>query len=154
MEVDIHFTTFNLKKMKTSKKIIIGLIAITAAGAATLSSVFAYKGDPSVKGPNYSEERHTEMEKAFTNNDYEAWKKLMDGKGRVTEVVNADNFARFSEAHKLAEEGKIDESKAIRTELGLNLKDGSGKNQGQRNGQQKGFRNNQNPQCETPNTTN
>ena len=30
----------------------------------------------------------------------------MNGKGRVAEVVNEGNFARFAEAHQLAEEGK------------------------------------------------
>ena len=30
----------------------------------------------------------------------------MNGKGRVIQVINADNFARFAEAHKLAKEGK------------------------------------------------
>lgn len=93
--------------------------------------VNAYRGDPNVKGPNYSEERHQEMEKAFENNDYQAWKNLMQGKGRVIEVVNEDNFNQFAEAHRLAEEGKIDEARQIRQELGLGLRNGSGNGQGQ-----------------------
>lgn len=91
----------------------------------------AYHGDPSVKGPNYTEERHKAMQKAFENNDYDAWKELMSGKGRVGEIVNKDNFAKFAEAHKLAEEGKMEEAKQIRQELGLGLgngpRNGSGK---------------------------
>jgi len=90
----------------------------------------AYKGDPGVKGPNYSQERHEEMTRAFENKDYNAWKELMNGKGRVTQVINAENFARFVEAHNLALEGKTDEAKQIRTELGLGLQNGSGKGQG------------------------
>ncbi len=86
----------------------------------------AYRGDPNVKGPYYSEERHQEMEKAFDNNDYEAWKNLMQGKGRVTQVVNKDNFAKFAEAHNLAESGKTDEANKIRQELGLGLRNGTG----------------------------
>jgi len=91
----------------------------------------AYKGDPAVKGPNYSAERHTAMEKAFETNDYTAWKNLINGKGKVTQVINKDNFAKFAEAHKLAEKGDIAGAQKIRQELGLGLKDGS--NQGAKN---------------------
>jgi len=94
----------------------------------------AYKGDPNVKGPNYTAERHEAMTRAFANNDYNAWKELMAGKGRVTQVVNAQNFSKFAEAHKLALEGKKDEAAKIRTELGLGLRNGSGQGQGQGNG--------------------
>ncbi len=92
--------------------------------------VFAYRGDPAVQGPNYSQERHEAMLKAFENNDYNAWKELMQGKGRVTQVITAENFARFAEAHKLALEGKTDEAKKIREELGLGLKNGTGQRMG------------------------
>jgi hypothetical protein len=47
------------------------------------------------------------MEQAFETNNYEAWLNLMEGKGRVTQVITADNFASFSKAHKLAENGDI-----------------------------------------------
>jgi len=92
----------------------------------------AYHGDPNVKGPNYTEERHEVMQKAFENNDYDAWKELMSGKGRVSEIVNKDNFAKFAEAHKLAEEGKMEESKQIRQELGLGLGNGPRNSLGKR----------------------
>jgi len=75
------------------------------------------------------------MEQAFENNDFQAWSNLMQGKGKVIQVVNESNFARFAEAHKLAEEGKMDEAKQIRTELGLGLGNGSGNGQGQGSGQ-------------------
>ena len=98
----------------------------------TLQPVFAYKGDPNQKGANYTPERHEQMQKAFENNDYGAWKNLMNGRGRVTQVVNQDNFNRFAEAHRLAEQGKLDEAKKIKQELGLGagMKNGEGKNQG------------------------
>jgi hypothetical protein len=97
----------------------------------------AYRGDPAVRGPNYTAERHTAMEKAFETNDYTAWKSLMANKGRVTEIINKDNFAKFAEAHELAEKGDKAGAAKIRAELGLGLKDGSG--QGQRNGMDKGM---------------
>lgn len=120
------------------QKIVLGLAALalgTGVIFTTTSSALAYRGDPAVTGPNYTAERHEAMEKAFENNDFSAWLNLMQGKGRVTQVVNKDNFAKFAEAHELAEDGKITESNKIRTELGLNLHNGSGNGMGMgRNG--------------------
>lgn len=111
----------------------------TGALVLALQPVFAYMGDSSQKGPNYTPERHEQMEKAFENNDYEAWKKLMEGRGRVTQVVNQDNFGKFAESHRLAEQGKIEEAKKIKQELGLGagMKNGQGKNQGKGMGKNK-----------------
>lgn len=106
----------------------LGIVSFTAP------SVLAYRGDPSVQGPDCTAERHEAMIKAFENNDYNAWKDQMQGKGRVTQVVNEENFARFSEMHKFMLEGNTEEANKIRTELGLNLRDGSGQGQGQRLG--------------------
>ena len=94
------------------------------------NKVSAYKGDPAVKGPYYTEERHEKMTKALENNDYNAWKELMGGRGRVSQVINEENFARFAEAHRLALEGKTEEADKIRQELGLGLQNGSGKSMG------------------------
>jgi hypothetical protein len=108
---------------------IFATIGALVLGATVLAgSAQAYRGDPNVKGPNYSQERHEAMIQAFANNDYNAWKELMAGKGRVTQVINEGNFARFAEAHRLALEGKTDEAKQIRTELGLGIGGGYGRN--------------------------
>ncbi|MFA6005703.1 MAG: hypothetical protein WC775_04430 [Patescibacteria group bacterium] len=115
------------------KKTLLTLTALSiVAGGLLISSpsVRAYRGDPAVQGPNYTAERHEAMEKAFATNDYNAWKNLMQGRGRVTQVVNKDNFAKFAKAHELAEDGKTQEAAAIRTELGLGLQNGSGRNGG------------------------
>lgn len=108
------------------KKIFLGglLAAVSVAGIA--GAVDAYRGDFSVKGPNWSEERHAAMTQAFQDNDYAKWKELMDGRGRVSNVVNEGNFARFAEARRLALEGKTEQAKKIRAELGLGLQNGSG----------------------------
>ncbi len=90
----------------------------------------AYRGDMTVKGPNYTAERHEAMEKAFDNNDFTAWQKLMEGHGRVTQVVNKDNFAKFAQIHKLTEAGKITEAETLRKELGLGLRNGQGRGSG------------------------
>lgn len=100
--------------------VVLGLISVLPGVAG------AYRGDASVKGPNYSPERHEAMLKAFENKDYSAWANLMQGRGRVTQVVNKDNFAKFAEAHKLTLQGKIAEAQKIRQELGLGMHNGSG----------------------------
>ena len=109
-------------------------IASLALGAGVLFSLapgaLAYRGDPNVQDPNCTPERHEAMTEAFENKDYNAWKELMQGKGRVTQVVNEGNFARFAEMHQLRLEGKTDEANQIRTELGLGLGNGSGNGQG------------------------
>ena len=121
------------------QSILLGTTALVLGGALLFpGTVDAYRGDPSVQGPNCTGERHEQMEQAFENNDYNAWNELMSGKGRVIQVVNEGNFARFAEAHELAEEGKLDEAKQVRQELGLGLRDGSGqgyKGQGMGRGQ-------------------
>ena len=125
--------------MNKTKKVILGLgtlaLVLGVSGAIT-STANAYRGDPSVKGPNYSVERHTAMEKAFETNDYLAWKNLMSNQGKVTQIINKDNYAKFAEAHKLAEKGDLEGAKKIRQELGLGLKNGSP--QGMGNGFGKG----------------
>ena len=118
---------------KTS--ILLGLAALVVGGAIIApQAALAYRGDPTVKGPNYTEERHTAMVKAFETKDYNAWKALMADKGRVTQVINEQNFARFAEAHDLALQGKTEEANKIKTELGLGLQNGSGKGQGKGQG--------------------
>jgi hypothetical protein len=116
---------------KTTLALGLGALALGLGVIGTsVNKAFAYRGDPAVQGPNYTAERHADMTKAFETNDYEAWKSLMAGKGRVTQVVNKDNFAKFAEAHELAEQGKTEEAQKIRQELGLGLHDGSGRASG------------------------
>ena len=113
----------------TKQSMLLGLAGLALVGAMVApKAILAYKGDPNVQGPNYTVARHEAMEKAFEIGDYNAWKGLMNGQGRVSQVVNAQNFSRFAEAHELAEQGKIAEAKAIRSELGLG--NGSGRGQG------------------------
>lgn len=116
-----------------------GILGVTAL-TLTLHPIFAYQGDPNTKGPNYSPERHEQMEKAFETNDYTAWKNLMNGRGRVTQVVNEGNFSKFAEAHQLAEQGKTEEAQKIRQDLDLGngSKNGQGKGMGMKKGNRGG----------------
>ncbi len=97
--------------------------------AITSQSALAFRGNAAgANGSPFNPERHAQMEQAFASNDYTAWKNLMGGRGRVTEVVNQNNFSRFAEMHKLMTEGKTVEAQKIRAELGLG--NGNGRGQG------------------------
>lgn len=138
--------------MKKSTKLFAGTfaIAIVTIGAFAVSSALAYQGDYSKQGPDYSPERHSAMENAFANNSYEEWKELMNGRGRITHVINEGNFARFAEAHQLAHQGDLEGADAIRKELGIRTRNGEkigagyGEKQGNENGQRHGRMNNEN----------
>ncbi len=109
----------------------IGALVVMLGVMSVLPSVTsAYKGDPAVKGPNYSPERHEAMLQAFETKDYTAWANLMQGRGRVMQVINKDNFAKFVEARNLAQQGKMAEAQKIRQELGLGLHNGMGRGSG------------------------
>ena len=114
------------------KKMTLGLgaLALFLGVAGISATALAYRGDSTVKGPNYTVERHTAMEKAFESGDYNAWKNLMQERGNVTRVINQDNFARFAQAHELDQEGKTVEAQKIRQELGLGLHTGFGQGMG------------------------
>lgn len=85
----------------------------------TQNKALAYRGDPNVQGPNCTTERHEAISKAIESGDYETWNNLKQGRGRVSQVINKDNFAKFAQAYKLAKEGKLEEAAKIRAELGL-----------------------------------
>ncbi|MCK5594235.1 MAG: hypothetical protein KAI18_03265 [Candidatus Aenigmarchaeota archaeon] len=123
----------------------IGLFALMVVGLIVSTGVVsAYRGDYSVQGPNYSEDRHEAMEDAFDTSDYDAWYQLMTTDGRtprVAEVVTESNFELFAQAHEAAKNGDMELASELRAELGLNNgmgpRDGNGhgKGVGQGNGQ-------------------
>jgi hypothetical protein len=111
---------------------LIGLAVITlSAGTA-----FAYKGDTAranfaskdwqVKHEEMQEQR-ADMQEIFANQDYAAWKALMEEKAthmqdRVDEMranVSEENFAKLSEIHALIEAGDYEAAKELREELGF-----------------------------------
>ena len=122
----------------------ISLAVLTLILTAGASSVLAYQGDYSQEGPNCTPEKHAIMEAAFDSNDYDAWKEQVNGRGRITQIINEDNFPQFVEAHRLASDGDIAGADAIRAELGLRTSNGErmgagykGAN-GERSGQMQG----------------
>ena len=115
-------------KQKNSK-MIAGAAALTAiiAIAGIAASTYAYRGDFNEGGASFDSERHTAMIEAFENNDYDAWLELTGDKP-VADKITAANFSKFVDMHNLMKEGKYEEAKVIRDELGL---EGMGK-QGKR----------------------
>ena len=122
------------------RKLTYGITALALTlivGTAIVGSAYAYQGDYTKQGPNYTAERHEAMEKAFATNDYTAWKSLMQGQGRVAQVINKDTFATFAKAHVLADQGKFAEADALRASLGLRTSNGQSVGVGQGYGMHK-----------------
>jgi len=122
-----------MKNKKRTNKALMSFGILGVFALLGMSMVFAYQGDPNVKGPDYSEERHEAMEEAFETLDYDTWAILMEETGRhprVLDVVTPENFAVFSEAHEAMENGNMELAQILRAELGLNNgigpKDGTG----------------------------
>lgn len=119
-----------------------GLMAL-ALGLGVSGTALAYRGDFTRGGPNYTPDFENRITEVMSNVDYEGWKNLMEAKmgvGRVDEVINKDNFAKFAEAWKLAKEGKIREANAIRRELSLRTNDSGRMHQGMGRGPMMGHR--------------
>jgi len=120
------------KGVKNMKKTLMttGILTLALAFVFAKSS-FAYRGDPNVKGPNYTPERHQAMLKAFENKDYNTWKNLM-GDRPITQKINASNFSKFVQMRNLMLQGKVDEANKIKAELGLGQRLGGGFGRGYR----------------------
>lgn len=128
--------------MENSNKILVGSLAVVIMGAFAVSSAMAYQGDHSKQGPAYSPERHTAMTEAMNNNNYPAWGELMTDRGRITQVINEENFAQFAEARRLGEAGDVAGADAIRQKLGIRTSNGEkvGAQYGEKQGRNKSER--------------
>ncbi len=112
------------KVIKMKKLTIFSLMAIMAVGLVmTTGLASAYRGDYSVNGPEYSEERHTAMKQSFDTLDYDTWYELMTENGRhprVLDIVTEDNFDIFVQAHDAGINGDYETAAELRAQLGLN----------------------------------
>jgi hypothetical protein len=106
-----------------NSKILMGLAALLVLSVASLG-VIAYQGNPDIKGPNYNEDVHEQLEAAMEARDYDLWVSIREennlpSRGKIFSVLNEDNFEKFVEMHEANEAGDIETSNAIRAELGL-----------------------------------
>jgi len=121
---------------------IIGAAALTAIIAVAGVAANSYASNRGEFGENFKgnisaedldarretmQVKRTAMDEIFTNNDYEAWKTLMEEK--VSEVraradamaaeITEENFSKLSEVHKLMQDGNYEEAGQLREELGF-----------------------------------
>lgn len=110
-------------------------LALGVFVAISSTQAFAYRGDPSVQGPNYSKERHEKMLKIMDTTvdantlklNYAEWKKLMANKPVLQKVDTLEEFKAFLEMRKLKLQGKDTEAAKLREKLGLSQGKGQGR---------------------------
>lgn len=117
----------------TSISFATAVFALGALGLTTMTAE-AYRSES-----DCSPERQQAMKEAFAGDNYQNWKEEMTGRGRVTQVVNEDNFTQFAHAHELAQAGDLEGAREIRQSLGLGAgqRKGDGSGIGNRYGQSK-----------------
>ena len=115
--------------MKT--KIILGIaaLALSLVAVKSFTPVLAYRGDATVKGPNYTEERHNANVAAFEKGDYKSWSANMSGRG-ATRFVNESNFKEFAAAQLASQKGNSTLLNAFRAKYGMGQGNGQGRGMG------------------------
>ena len=96
-----------------------GFLGLVITTLTVSTMVSAYQGDPNVQSPNFDPIKHESMMEAIDNKDYDAWVELHNGRGRLSEIITADNFDRFIDMHDLMLAGDRDGAQEIKAELGL-----------------------------------
>ena len=112
-------------------KIVLGMAALALGLVAvkSLTPVLAYRGDATVKGPNYTQERHNTNVAAFQKGDYESWAANMAGRG-ATRFVNKSNFSEFAKAQVASQNGDNTLINAFRAKYGMGQGNGQGRGMG------------------------
>ena len=111
--------------MKTQIILGISALALGLVAVKSFTPALAYRGDASVKGPNYTEARHATNLAAFQKGDYKSWAANMSGRG-ATRFVTEANFKEFATAQLASQKGDNTLLNAFRTKYGM----GQGKGQG------------------------
>jgi len=112
---------------QTFDKRLLGFTAVAlilGAGLAVAASVSADEVEKGACGPEHREA----IVAAMDDGDYEAWAELMDGRGRISEVITEDNFETFVALHEARKDGDQETVEELREELGLGQhpQDGTG----------------------------
>lgn len=115
--------------MKT--KIILGIaaLALSLVAIKSFTPILAYRGDATVRGPNYTEAKHTANITAFEKGDYKSWTANMTGRG-ATRFVNESNFKEFAKAQLAAQKGDATFLNAFRAKYGMGQRNGQGRGMG------------------------
>lgn len=115
--------------MKTQIVLGFALLALGLVAVNSFSPVLAYRGDATVRGPNYSEARHQTNLTAFQNGDYKIWLSNMSGRG-ATRFVTESNFKEFASAQVAAQKGDLTLLNAFRAKYGMGQGNGNGQGRG------------------------
>jgi hypothetical protein len=115
--------------MKTQIALGIAALALGLVAVKSFTPVLAYRGDATVKGPNYTEERHNTNVTAFQKGDYKSWAANMAGRG-ATRFVTESNFKEFAAAQVAAQNGDSTLLNAFRTKYGMGQGNGNGQGRG------------------------
>lgn len=115
--------------MKTKIALGMAALALGLVAVKSFTPVLAYRGDATVKSPNYTEERHNINVAAFKNSDYKAWAANMAGKG-ATRFVNQSNFGEFAKAQVASQNGDNTLVNAFRAKYGMGQGSKNGNGQG------------------------
>ncbi len=105
-----------------NNKIIIGVLTLLGLG---FLGAYSFANADSLKtagreGKGFFSARHEKMDKIFENKDYRSWENEMkEHRGIDKDMINRENFSKFSQMHKLREEGRDKEADKIRDDLGL-----------------------------------
>lgn len=114
------------------KLLVLGVVGIASVGILGFlaSDASAYRGDYTQVGPNYTEERHAQMQEVMETKDYEAWKEMMTEDGRTPGVLRKidtqEKFEAFVQAREMALEGDTEGANEIRESLGMGQGQGNG----------------------------
>jgi len=108
--------------MKDYTKYLAAAVGVVATTTLVAGATYAYQGNSEnsdkFRSPRFNTEQHEAMIQAIDSQDYDSWKELM-GDNPVTEKITEENFAKFLEARQLMKDGKYEEAKILREELGI-----------------------------------
>ena len=87
----------------------------------TLSNPFvsAYQNGAWQREQGFSPETKAQIEQSIENGDYNTWKSLTDGKGRMGETITEENFPLLKELHTAQQNGDTTKAQELRQKLGL-----------------------------------
>lgn len=100
-------------------KKIIGLAIMSVVMGTTIATASANGVRGRVAGPAIFSEIIRAEREALRSGDYEGWKSAVENSGQteILQAINESNFARFSQAFTLCEEGDLEGAEAIIGEL-------------------------------------
>ncbi len=102
------------KKMINASAIIFFVAVVLVTGPLMANAYLTMKAEQALK----ISMKNDAIEGAILKNDYKQWSELVNDDSLKSQV-NETNFAKFSEAYRLLQKGRLDEADIIKKSLGL-----------------------------------